>query len=51
METPDGKQVGEPKKTSIIVPGNVPHKLTITGTVKRASVGIIVADNLHRAPV
>jgi hypothetical protein len=45
METPEGKQVGKPSQSSIIVPGYVPHKLSITGTERRTSLGLILHES------
>jgi len=45
METPEGRTIGHAGGPSIIVPGYMPHKLTITGTEKRHSLAIILHDS------
>ncbi len=45
METSDGKVLGQPYKSSIIVPGHVTHKMTITGKEKRTSLGVILHES------
>jgi len=45
METAAGKFVGRPGGTPIVVPADMPHKLTITGTDKRRSLGLLLYDN------
>ncbi len=45
METPAGKFISRPGSAPIIVPANVPHKLTITGTGERRSLALILHDS------
>jgi hypothetical protein len=46
METPDGKLTSKASAQGIIVPGRVPHKLTIPArTEKRASLGLILQES------
>ena len=45
METPEGKFVGVPEGKPVIVPADMPHKLTITGTEKRRSLALVLHDS------
>ena len=45
METPEGKFVGVPERKPVIVPADMPHKLTITGTEKRRSLALVLHDS------
>lgn len=44
METPVGRSVGRPGNPPIIVPADVPHRLTITGTEERRSLSLVLHD-------
>jgi quercetin dioxygenase-like cupin family protein len=45
METPAGSLLGRPGGTPIIVPADVPHRLTITGTEERRSLALVLHDS------
>ena len=45
METPEGKFVGVPERKPVIVPADMPHKLTITGAEKRRSLALVLHDS------
>jgi quercetin dioxygenase-like cupin family protein len=45
METPAGSFLGRPGGTPIIVPADVPHRLTITGTEERRSLALVLHDS------
>jgi quercetin dioxygenase-like cupin family protein len=45
METMEGKFVGRPGETPVIVPAEVPHRLTITGVSQRRSLALILHDS------
>jgi quercetin dioxygenase-like cupin family protein len=45
METPAGKSVGRPGGSPIMVPANVPHRLTIIGTEERRAVALVLHDS------
>ena len=45
METMDGKFVGRPDGKPVIVPAEVPHRLTITGTGQRRSLALILHES------
>lgn len=45
FETPEGRMIGRAGGPGVIVPGYMPHKLTIAGTEKRASVVVILHDS------
>ena len=51
METTDGKFVGRPGGTPVIVPTEVPHRLTITGTGQRRSLALILYDSSRSATI
>lgn len=43
LETPEGKQIGK-KGTSVIVPGDQPMSLTVTGSEQRRSLVLVLHD-------
>ncbi len=45
METPAGRFVGRPGDAPIVVPADVPHRLTITGTAERRSLALVLHDS------
>ena len=45
METPSGAQRGLPGGKAVDVPANIPHKLTITGTVERRASALALHDS------
>jgi hypothetical protein len=45
METPTGRSVGLPGEAPIVVPADVAHRLTITGTEERRSLAIVLHDS------
>ncbi len=45
METAAGRSVGRPGGAPIVVPADVPHKLTITGTEERRSLVLVLHDS------
>ena len=45
METPAGRFVGRPGGAPIVVPADVPHRLTITGTAERRSLALVLHDS------
>ena len=45
METPAGRFVGRPSGAPIVVPADVPHRLTITGTAERRSLALGLHDS------
>lgn len=45
METPAGRFIGRPGGAPIVVPADVPHRLTITGTAERRSLALVLHDS------
>jgi quercetin dioxygenase-like cupin family protein len=45
METPAGKLLGRPGAPGIVVPGGAPMQLTVTGTVQRRAITLILHDS------
>ena len=45
MEMPAGKLVGRQGGAPVVVPADVPHRLTITGTAERRSLALVLHDS------
>jgi hypothetical protein len=45
METPEGKLLGRASAPGIVVPGATPMQLTVTGTVQRRAITLILHDS------
>ena len=45
METPSGAQRGLPGGKAVYVPTNIPHKLTVTGTIERRALALVLHDS------
>src|SRR4051812_10465040 len=44
METPAGRMLGRPEGSPVLVPANVPHKLSIIGTEERRALSLILHE-------